>query len=193
MLTIGDRFPAFSLTALIPGDLGTLNKNSPDDYFMTVDAGTYADKWRVFFFWPKDFTFVCPTEIAEFGKKYRAFVDRDAEILGGSVDNEYAHYAWRRQHPDLKAIPYPMMADIRRELTGALGILNEEGVAGRATFLVDPNGVIQFVMVTPGSVGRNVDEVLRVLDALQTDELCPCNWKQGEPTIDARAALTGVR
>ena len=192
MLTVGDRFPAFSLTALIPGDVGAMDKDSPDDYFMTVDSDTARDKWRVFFFWPKDFTFVCPTEIAEFGKKYRSFVDRDAEVLGGSVDNEYAHYAWRRQHKDLKAIPYPMMSDVRRDLTAALGVLNADGVADRATFIVDPNGIIQFAMVTPGSVGRNVDEVLRVLDALQTDELCPCNWKQGEATLDAKAALTGV-
>lgn len=193
MLTIGDRFPTFSLTALIPGDLAAMDKDSPDDYFMTVDTETAHDRWRVFFFWPKDFTFVCPTEIAEFGRKYRAFQDRDAEILGASVDNEYVHYAWRRQHPDLKNIPYPMMSDLRRELTSALGILNAEGVADRATFIVDPAGSIQFVMVTPGSVGRNVDEVLRVLDALQTDELCPCNWKQGEATLDAKAAMAGVR
>ena len=192
MLTVGDRFPAFSLTALIPGDVGAMDKDSPDDYFMTVDSDTARDKWRVFFFWPKDFTFVCPTEIAEFGKKYRSFVDRDAEVLGGSVDNEYAHYAWRRQHKDLKAIPYPMMSDVRRDLTAALGVLNADGVADRATFIVDPNGIIQFAMVTPGSVGRNVDEVLRVLDALQTDELCPCNWKQGEATLDAKTALMGV-
>ncbi|MGC8487644.1 MAG: redoxin domain-containing protein, partial [Clostridia bacterium] len=127
MLTVGDRFPAFSLTALIPGDLGAMDKDSPDDYFMTVDSDTARDRWRVFFFWPKDFTFVCPTEISEFGKKYRSFVDRDAEVLGGSIDNEYAHYAWRRQHKDLKAIPYPMMSDVRRELTAALGVLNADG------------------------------------------------------------------
>jgi len=193
MLTIGDRFPAFALTALIPGDLEAMTQESPDEYFMTVTDNTARDKWRVFFFWPKDFTFVCPTEIAEFGRKYRSFQDRGAEIFGASVDNEYAHYAWRRQHKDLKAIPYPMMSDLRRELTGALGILNAEGVADRATFLVDPRGHIRFVMVTPSSVGRNVDEVLRVLDALQTDELCPCNWKQGDKTLDARTAMAELR
>ena len=139
------------------------------------------------FFWPKDFTFVCPTENAEFGKLYSEFVERDAEILGASTDSEFVHLAWRNQHPDLKELPFPMLADIKRELTSSLGILDEhEGVAQRATFIIDPNGVVRFVMVTDLNVGRNPHEVLRVLDALQTDELCPCNWKKGEETIHVK-------
>jgi peroxiredoxin (alkyl hydroperoxide reductase subunit C) len=137
------------------------------------------------FFWPKDFTFVCPTEIAEFAKKNADFVERDAQVLGGSTDSEFVHLAWRKDHEDLKGLPFPMLADIRKDLSGALGILNEEGVAKRATFIVDPQGVIRFASVTDMSVGRNVDEVLRVLDALQTDELCPCNWQPGQETLKA--------
>jgi peroxiredoxin (alkyl hydroperoxide reductase subunit C) len=133
-----------------------------------------------------DFTFVCPTEIAEFGRREADFQDRDAQVLGLSTDTHYVHLAWRRDHKDLRSLPYPMLADTRRELSTALGILHrQEGVPLRATFIVDPEGVIRFASVNDLSVGRNVDEVLRVLDALQTDELCPCNWKRGEPTLQA--------
>ena len=190
MLGIGDRFPEYSLTALVPGDLRVVEASSPDDYFTTVDSSSYEGKWRVVFFWPKDFTFVCPTEIAEFGRLNGEFADRDAQVLGASVDNEYVHYAWRLQHEDLKNLPFPMLSDLDRELITDLGVLNNEGVADRATFIVDPDGIIQFVMVTAGSVGRNVEEVLRVLDALQTDELCACNWHKGAPTLDAKALMS---
>jgi lipoyl-dependent peroxiredoxin subunit C len=99
------------------------------------------------------------------------------------------HFQWRAQHEDLKKLPFPMLSDIKRELVEATGALNDEGVADRVTFIVDPNNEIQFVSVTAGSVGRNVDEVLRVLDALQSDELCACNWRKGDPTIDASEEL----
>ena len=105
-------------------------------------------------------------------------------MLGASTDTQFVHLAWRQNHPDLKQLPYPMLADTKRELSTALGVLHrEEGVALRATFIVDPEGVIRHVSVNDLAVGRNVDEVLRVIDALQTDELCPCNWKKGEPTL----------
>jgi peroxiredoxin (alkyl hydroperoxide reductase subunit C) len=192
MLGIGDRFPEYSLTALVPGDLRAVQVNAPEDYFTTIDSSTYEGKWRVMFFWPKDFTFVCPTEIAEFGRLNPEFADRDAQVLGGSVDNEFVHYAWRNQHEDLKDLPFPMLSDLTRKLVAELGVLNGDGVADRATFIVDPAGIIQFVMVTAGSVGRNVEEVLRVLDALQTDELCACNWHKGAATIDAKALMSTV-
>lgn len=176
MITVGSSFPKFQMKATVGNDL--------NNAFQMVNNELYRGKWLVIFFWPKDFTFVCPTEIAEFGKLYTEFTDRDAEILGGSVDSEFVHLAWRNQHPDLKELPFPMIADVKRELTTSLGILDEyEGVAQRATFIVDPVGVTRFVMVTDLNVGRNPQEVLRVLDALQTDELCPCNWKKGEETI----------
>jgi len=133
-----------------------------------------------------DFTFVCPTEIAEFGRRSGDFADRDAQVLGFSTDTHYVHLAWRQQHPDLKALPFPMLADTRRELSQALGILHkQDGVPLRATFIVDPEGVVRWVSVNDLSVGRNVDEVVRTLDALQTDELCPCNWKKGDKTLEA--------
>ena len=131
-----------------------------------------------------DFTFVCPTEIAAFGRRNRDFQDRDVQLLGLSTDTQFVHLAWRKQHPDLKDLPYPMLADTKRELSTALGILHKtEGVPLRATFIIDPDGVIRFASVNDLSVGRNVDEVLRVVDALQTDELCPCDWKKGDPTL----------
>lgn len=178
MLQIGEEFPAFSLTATIS------TEKDEAKAFTTVTQDSYPGKWKLYFFWPKDFTFVCPTEIAEFGKLNREFADRDCQILGASTDNEYVHAAWRTHHADLKDLPFPMLSDIKRNLSGELGILDEQaGVAQRATFLVDPENVIRFIYVTDLSVGRNPQEVLRVLDALQTDELCPCNWQKGEATL----------
>ncbi|GAB09338.1 alkyl hydroperoxide reductase AhpC [Gordonia araii NBRC 100433] len=185
LLTIGDQFPAYNLTAVIGGDLSKVDAQQPDDYFTQVSSHDHPGKWRIVFFWPKDFTFVCPTEIAAFGKLNDEFADRDAQVLGASVDNEFVHFQWRAQHDELKTLPFPMLSDLKRELAEATGVLNADGVADRATFIVDPNNEIQFVSVTAGSVGRNVDEVLRVLDALQSDELCACNWRKGDPTIAA--------
>lgn len=178
MLSVGDKLPEFKLKATVSTDL--------NNAFVDIDNATYKGKWLVLFFYPKDFTFVCPTEIAGFAQKNQAFLDRDAQLLTGSTDSEFVHHAWRTHHKDLKDLPFPMLADIKREFTGALGILDKnEGVAQRATFIVDPDGIIRFVYVTDLSVGRSPDEVLRVLDALQTDELCPCNWKQGEEVLKA--------
>ena len=178
MLTIGDKFPAFSLKAVV-----SLEKGKE---FKDISNSDFSGKWKVVFFWPKDFTFVCPTGIAGFGKKNRDFQDRDAQVLGASIDSEYVHLAWRNNHPDLKNLPFPMLADVKRELSSALGILHPvEGVTTRATFIVDPDGFIRWVSVNDLEVGRNVDEVVRVLDALQTDELCPCNWQKGEATLGA--------
>ncbi len=176
MLGVGSKFPTFSLTSTVSLDKGK--------EFKTLTDQDYKGKWKVFFFWPKDFTFVCPTEIAAFGKLNKEFADRDAQVLGGSTDSEFVHHAWRTHHPDLKDLPFPMLADIKRELSQALGILDPEaGVCQRATFVVDPENIIRFAYVTDLSVGRNPQEVLRVLDALQTDELCPCNWHKGEETL----------
>ena len=159
---------------------------APGEEFQKITDQAHPGKWRVVFFWPMDFTFVCPTEIAAFGKLNQEFADRDAQVLGVSTDSEYVHLAWRQQHPDLEDLPFPMISDIKRELTQALGVLDKrEGVALRATFIVDPDGVIRFASVNDLSVGRNPSEVLRVLDALQTDELCPCNWHKGEATLSA--------
>ncbi len=178
MLSVGEKFPQFKLKATVSNDLSTA--------FVDISNQTYAGKWLCVFFYPKDFTFVCPTEITGFAQVNQQFLDRDCQLLTGSVDSEFVHHAWRTHHKDLNSLPFPMLADVKRELTSALGILDKaEGVAQRATFLVDPEGIIRFVYVTDLSVGRNPAEVLRVLDALQTDELCPCNWKQGEDTLKA--------
>ncbi len=177
MLQIGDQFPRLDMKGVVSANLA--------EAFVTVNQDTYVDKWKVFFFWPNDFTFVCPTEIAAFGRLHSEFVDRDAEVLGVSTDSEYVHLAWKQHHDDLRALPFPMLADSKRELTMALGILDKnEGVAQRATFIVDPQNTIRFVMVTDLNVGRNPKEVLRVLDALQTGALCSCNWQKGEKTLD---------
>jgi lipoyl-dependent peroxiredoxin subunit C len=176
MLTVRDTFPEFKLQSVV-----SLEKGKE---FKELTHESYPGKWLVVFFWPMDFTFVCPTEIAEFGRKNGEFADRDAQVLGVSTDSHFVHLAWRNHHDDLRNLPFPMMADIKRELSAACGVLaEEEGVALRATFLVDPNGVIRWAAVNDLKVGRNVDEVLRVLDALQTDELCPCNWKEGQATL----------
>jgi lipoyl-dependent peroxiredoxin subunit C len=176
MLTVGDKFPSFSLQACVSRDHGK--------EFMEITDNTWAGKWQVIFFWPLDFTFVCPTEIAEFGRMYAEFEARDAVVLGASVDSHFVHLAWRNDHPELRDLPFPMLADIKRELSSALGILDRNaGVDLRATFIVDPEGIIRWVNVNDLSVGRNIPETLRVLDALRTGELTPCNWVQGQETL----------
>lgn len=174
MLGVGDHFPDFNLKALVPG--------SKD--FQEINNKTYANKWLVVFFYPKDFTFVCPTEIKGFSDMDKDFKDRGAQVLTASVDSEYVHLAWKTHEPDLKDLAIPMMSDIKRELSASLGILdNNEGISKRATFIVDPKNVIRFVYVTDLAVGRSPKEVLRVLDALQTDKLCPCEWQKGDKTL----------
>lgn len=176
MLTVGDKFPAYRLKAV----------SGTDPEFEELTEQSFAGQWAVYLFWPKDFTFVCPTEIIGFGELDGEFRDRDAQLVGASTDSDFVHLAWRKSREDLAKVPYPWLADIRKDLSSALGILDaEEGVAKRATFVVDPEGIIRFVTVTDMNVGRNPQEVLRVLDALQTDELCPCNWQKGQDTIKA--------
>lgn len=178
ILSVGSKFPAFRKTAVV-----SLDK---DKEFRDVSNEDHInnEQWLVMFWWPKDFTFVCPTEIAEFNRNYDEFRDRDTMLIGASTDSEFSHLAWRKDHEDLRGLRFPMLADTSKSLAEELGILEEnEKVAYRATFIVDPQGIIQWVSVNGLSVGRNVAEVLRVLDALQTDELCPCNWKKGEETI----------
>ena len=176
MLSIKDKFPQFAGKAVVNNDI--------NEAFIDLNNDSYKGKWLVAFAWPKDFTFVCPTEIAEFGKLNEDFADRDAKVLGFSIDSEFVHLAWRSQKEELKNLPFPMYSDVTRKLSNDLGILDQdEGVAKRATFIIDPEGIIRFAYVTDLNVGRNPSEVLRVLDALQTDELCPCNWQKGEAVI----------
>ena len=180
MLTVGDKFPAFDLKAAVSTDI--------KEAFTQITESSYEGKWLVVFFWPKDFTFVCPTEIAEFARLNPQFAERDAVVLGGSTDNEHSKLGWRREHPDLDKLPIWNFADSSGKFASALGGLNdEEGVAYRATFVVDPDNVVQHVYVTNLNVGRNPADTLRVLDALQTDELCPCNRAVGGDVLKPAA------
>jgi len=176
MLGVGQKFPEFEMQATMSNDI--------NNAFETISNKTYKGKWLVVFFWPKDFTFVCPTEIEAFGEKDAEFKEKNTKLLGASVDSEFVHLAWRNSHPGLKNLPFPMLADVKRELSNDLGIIDDmEGVSQRATYIVDPEGIIRFASVTDLNVGRNVDEVVRVLDALQAGGLCPCNWHKGEEMI----------
>jgi peroxiredoxin (alkyl hydroperoxide reductase subunit C) len=179
MLTVGDKFPHFAMTAVT----GPSAK-----HFADVSSDTYKGKWLVVFYWPKDFTFVCPTEIVGYGSLEKEFKDRDAVLIGASTDTDFVHAAWREHHADLKPLTFPWLADNKRELADALGIVEKNaGVALRATFIVDPEGIIRHVQVNDLSVGRNPAEALRILDALQTDELCPCNWQKGDDVLKPAA------
>jgi len=179
MKTVGDKLEHFTITGVKPGQ--------PDDAFFTIDETSFEGKWKVIVFYPKDQTFVCPTEIVAYDKLNQDFIDRDAVLLTGSTDNEFCKTAWQSSHPELKLITHNQFADTQR---GELSLVNQLGVfyapagaALRATFIVDPNNVIQHVTVNNLDVGRNPDEALRVLDALQTGELCPCNRAIGGATL----------
>ena len=178
ILSVGATFPEFKKQAVVSLEKGKEFTHITNQHH--IERG----QWMVMFWWPKDFTFVCPTEIAEFNKNYDEFRDRDAVLIGASTDSEFVHAAWRRDHEDLRDLRFPMLADTSKSLAEELGILQaEEKVAYRATYIVDPQGIIRWVSLNDLNVGRNVAEVLRVLDALQTDELCPCNWQKGEETL----------
>ncbi|MBV6633104.1 MAG: peroxiredoxin [Alphaproteobacteria bacterium] len=175
MLTVGDQFPAFALKAVVSRD--------PDNAVIELTERSHPGKWKVIFFWPKDFSTVCPTELIGFGDLNAAFEERGAVLYGASTDSDAVHRAWREHELALRDMPYPMISDIKRELSEALGILHpDEGVCLRATYILDPDNRIRHVSVYDLLVGRNPQEVLRTLDALQTDEKCPCNWQRGEAT-----------
>lgn len=178
MLTVGQKFPEYKKLATVSLEQGKeFAEISSEDH-------KKAGKWMVMFWYPKDFTFVCPTEIASFNNHYDDFVKLNTELIGASTDSEFVHLAWRNSHPDLKDLRFPLLADTSKSLAEDLGILEEnEKVAYRATFIVDPEGIIRHVSVNDLSVGRNLHEVLRVLEALQTGELVPCDWEPGQETL----------
>ena len=173
MLTVGQTFPEFHCKAC--------TGNTADD-LTEIHTGSYEARWKLFVFYPKDFTFICPTELVEFGKAADQFDQRNVVLLAGSTDNEYSHLAWRQSHEDLGSLPYPLIA--AQKLARDLGILcPENDVCLRATFLVDPNGVIQWASCNNLSSGRSVEETLRVIDAVQSEKLCACNWKKGDEHV----------
>ncbi len=173
MIGVGEKFPEFEVPALVGTDVSK-----------TVKLSDYKGKWLFVYFYPLDFTFVCPTEIKAFSDAVPEFEDRDCVVLGGSCDSVFSHLGWVQAKSELKGLKHPLIADYKKELSNALGILDKSlGATKRASFIVDPDGVVRFVYVTDLKVGRSPAEVLRVLDALQTDELCPCNWKKGDETL----------
>ena len=170
MLCVGQPFPNWTCKAC--------TGNEPTD-LTTINSTDNQDRWSLLLFYPKDFTFVCPTELVEFGNQIEAFNELDVDLFGASTDNEFSHLAWRNSNPQLGNLPYPLLAAAR--LANDLGITtDDEGVCYRATFLVDPQGIIQWVNVNPLPVGRSVDEALRVIAGVQSEELVPCNWSPGE-------------
>lgn len=187
MLGIGDTIPEFSVTGVKPKFMK--HEENGESAFQEITQDSFEGKWKVVFFYPKDFTFVCPTEIVEYAKLNKDFADRDAVVLGGSSDNEHCKLAWRREHADLHNLDQWSFADTNGSLIDGLGVRDyEAGVALRATFIIDPHNVIQHVTVNGLNVGRNPKETLRVLDALQTDELCACNRPVGGDTLDLKKA-----
>lgn len=182
MKTVGDKLEAFKVTAVKPGF--NSHEENGVSAFETITETSYPGKWKVIYFYPKDFTFVCPTEIVAFDKLSKQFAERDAILMGGSTDNEFSKLGWRREHADLKSLGHLSFGDTTGSLVDQLGIRDKnEGVALRATFIVDPDNVIQHVSVNNLNVGRSPDEVLRLLDGLQTDELCACNRTVGGTTL----------
>ena len=176
MLTVGDKLPELTL----PVQQGTEALPAGE----TINLAETNGKWKILFYWPKDFTFVCPTEIVGYGELKQDFADRDAVLIGASTDTTHVHFAWRRSDEQLAKADFPWIADNGGRLAQALGIIAPDaGVAYRATFIIDPDNVIQHVTVNGLNVGRNPQETLRVLDALQTDELCPCNWQEGQEVL----------
>jgi peroxiredoxin (alkyl hydroperoxide reductase subunit C) len=176
MLMVGERLPAFALKAAVSVE--------PGHETTTVTNTTFAGGWLVLFFWPIDFTAVCPTEILEFARHEPAFRGRGAALLGVSGDSAWAHVAWRQRDADLRRVPFPMAGDPNSGLARAMGVLDEQaGVPARATFLVDPESKIRWAIAHDVRCGRSVHEVLRVLDALLTGKPTPCEWRPGEATL----------
>lgn len=168
---VGEPAPNFTLDALVGKE------------FKKISLSDYRGKWVVLFFYPLDFTFVCPTEIKAFNGALKDFERLNAVVLGASVDSKWSHKAWV-ERGDLGDLKYPLLSDIGRDTARKYGILDErEGVAQRGLFIIDDKGVLQYLSVNNLSVGRSIEETLRVLEAFQTGELCPVNWKPGQKTL----------
>ncbi|MYN13654.1 redoxin domain-containing protein [Pusillimonas sp. TS35] len=182
MKTIGDKLEPFRVIGVKPGFLQA--EENGVSAFEDITESSFPGKWKVIYFYPKDFSTVCPTEIVGFNNLAQDFEDREAILMGGSVDNEYVKLAWRREHPDMAKLGHYQFSDTAGMLVDQLGIRDRtEGVAYRATFIVDPDNLIQHVSVNNKQVGRNPEEVLRLLDGLQTERLCPCNRAVGGATL----------
>tara|TARA_Y100001970_G_C14097919_1_gene783762 strand:- start:454 stop:1059 length:606 start_codon:yes stop_codon:yes gene_type:complete len=180
-LKVGQEAPDFTATAVI------------DQEFKEISLSQYRGKYVVLFFYPLDFTFVCPTEITAFSDKYSEFSSKNTEVLGVSVDSQFSHLAWiqtPRNQGGIGDINYPLVADLKKEISIAYNVIDDnEGVALRGLFIIDPDGIIMHATINNLPVGRNVDETLRVLQAFQyvqsnPDEVCPANWTPGDKTMN---------
>lgn len=190
LLSIGDTFPAFDLVAVKPGNLVLVDAYKHEDYFMRVtNELDYEGQWTVVFFWPKNFSIVCPTEIMEFARHFNDFDKIDTRIIGVTTDNEFSTFAWRKTQKELQDVPFPLASDLTHEFTLACGVLNDEGVCDRATYIIDPEGKVRSVSCSDTNVGRSVKEVLRQLSALQTHSFCVADWKTGQQTINPMDTL----
>lgn len=171
MLMVGEKAPDFTLEAMVGrGD------------FKKISLSEYRGKWVVLFFYPLDFTFVCPTEIQEFSRRDSDFKKLNAAVLGCSVDSVHAHKAW--VNASLGSIAYPLLSDLKREVSRSYNcLLEDKGHSTRATFVIDPEGTLQYALYHNTDVGRSVTETLRVLEALSTGERCPAEWKRGDKTL----------
>jgi len=166
---IGQKAPDFSMEGVYNGK------------FKNVKLSDFKGKWVVMFFYPLDFTFICPTEITQFSKKHAAFEKLNSRVLGISVDSVHSHKAWLKELGDLK---FPLLSDITKKVSYDYGVLiSDQGIATRGTFIIDPKGILKYECIHDLDVGRSVDETLRVLTALQTGELCPVEWTPGKKTL----------
>lgn len=166
---VGEEAPMFAAEALVGKE------------FKHVSSEDYRGKWILLFFYPMDFTFVCPTELLELSKRHKEFEELNCQIIGVSTDSVYSHQAWAKEIGEFN---YPLLADMTKEIALQYGVLVEEkGVALRGAFLIDPDGVLQSAVINNLPVGRNIDELLRVTRAFQTGELCPVGWQSGGKTL----------
>lgn len=178
---VGRPAPEFTATAVVKNE------------FKTVSLSDYVGKkYVVFFFYPLDFTFVCPTELHAFQEQLEEFRKRDAEVIGCSIDSQYSHFAWLgtpKEKGGISGVTYPLVSDLHREIAKSYGVLNQDGVALRGLFLIDKSGVVRHQVVNDLPLGRSVDETLRMLDALKYfethGEVCPANWTKGSPALKA--------
>lgn len=171
MIKIGHNAPDFKDA--------TIYKNGE---FSKLDLAEFRGKWLTLFFYPRDFTFICPTELREFAKHEQDFKEMGCKVVACSTDSEWSHKTWFEK--DLPEVKYPIIADTTQKISADYQVLNEEdGSAERGLFIIDPEGVVKYSLISSGSVGRSVKETLRVLKALQSGDLCPVEWESGEETL----------
>jgi alkyl hydroperoxide reductase subunit AhpC len=172
-IRVGEPVPDHSVQAYVRGE------RAPSEF----DLSSHRGKWVVLFFYPRDFTFICPTELAAFAERHDDFLDERAIVIGASTDSYYSHKAWFESDPRLAGVDYPVIADTAHELSRSFDVLLDDGGTHRATFIVDPNGTLLHMSVNEHDVGRSVEEVLRILRAFRTGALCPVNWAPGKATL----------